>query len=85
MRCVAAEDGVDGQEITAYFDDVIIEGDRFSGATAGGAIYVAEGTSNGMYTQTAPSTSLDSTKIVGYALTATKLILSPQMNVDSVA
>jgi len=83
-RAVAGEDGVDGQEITAYFSDTIIEG-RFSGATAGGALYVAEGTSNGMYTQTAPSTSTDANTIVGYAITATKGIVSPNMNVDSVA
>jgi hypothetical protein len=85
MRCVAAEDGVDDQTIIAYFGDCIIDGDRFSGATANGAVYVAEGTSNGMYTQTAPSTATDSNKIVGVAISATRLHISPQVNVDSVA
>lgn len=85
MRCVAAEDGVTGQYITAYFGDTEAGGDRFSGATVGGAVYVAEGTSNGMYTQTAPSTSGDSTKIVGYAVSATRLHIAPHINVDSTA
>ncbi len=85
MRCIAAEDGAVGQTITAYFGDTEIGGDRFSGSTVGGAIYVAEGSSNGKYTQTAPSTAGDSTKIVGYAISTTKLLISPQMNVDSTA
>ncbi len=84
MRCVALEDGYAGQTILANFGDTEIGGARFSGATTGGAVYVAEGTSNGMYTQTAPDTATDSTKIVGYAISATKLLISPQMNVDSV-
>ncbi len=85
MRCVAAEDGDIGQTIIAYFGDVDIGGSRFSGATVGGAVYVAEGTSNGMYTQTAPSTTSDSTKIVGYATAATRLQLTPLANVDTTA
>ncbi len=63
----------------------IIKGSRFSGATAGGAMYVAESTSVGKYTQTAPSTSTDSNKIVGYALSATEVVILPNHNVDSVA
>ena len=84
MRCVAGEDGVTGQEITAYFGDVELA-DRVTGATVGGAVYVAEGTSVGMYTQTAPTTTGDSNKIVGYAVTATRLHVMPHANVDSVA
>ena len=84
MRCIAAEDGVDGQEINVYFEQATMEG-RISGATAGGALYVAEGTSNGMYTQTAPTTTGDANTIVGYALTATKVVLTPNANVDTIA
>ena len=84
MRCVAAEDGVDGQDVSVYFEQAVLEG-RLSGMTAGGALYVAEGTSNGMYTQTAPTTTGDANTIVGYALTTTKAVITPNANVDSVA
>ena len=83
MRCVAGEDGVTGQFITAYFGVTIVGGDRFSGATVGGAIYVAEGTSNGKYTATAPSDTGDATTIVGYALSAVELVLIPNYNPDT--
>lgn len=84
-RCVASEDGVDNQKITAYFGTTVVEGERFSGATVGGALYVAEGTSNGMYTQTAPTTSGDANKIVGYMLSATQAAITPNQNSDSTA
>jgi len=84
-RCVASEDAVDGSTIVAYFGTVIIDGDRFSGATAGGALYAAESTNNGMYTQTAPSTTGDSNKVVGYMLTETRAVVTPNANVDTVA
>ena len=83
MRCVAGEDGVDNQKITAYFGTTIVEGERFSGATIGGALYVAEGTDNGKYIQTAPSTTGDANKKVGYALSATEMAITPNANVDS--
>ncbi len=85
MRCVALEDGVDGQRIAVCFGEVYLRGARFSGATANGALYVAEGTSNGMYTQTIPSTTGDATTRVGTALAATEAILTPNYNADSVA
>ena len=85
MRCVAAKDGIDGETIDAYFGPTIISGARFSGATAGGAVYVAEGTSNGKYTQTAPSTTGDANTIVGYALSPTIFVLIPNFNTDTVA
>ena len=83
-KCVAGEDGVSGQRIVVYFDRAVV-GSRFSGATAGGAIYVAEGTDNGEYTQTAPSTSGDCTKIIGYAVSASILVITPLYVIDSVA
>lgn len=85
MRCVASEAGESGQEITAYFGYVTMKGARLSGGTAGASLYVAEGTSNGMYTETAPTTTGDATKVVGEMLTATEAILYPHKNDDSVA
>jgi hypothetical protein len=84
-RCVASCDGVAGQKIVAYFDYALLGGSRFSGATVGGAVYVAEGTSTGQYTQTAPSTTADATKIVGYAISGSILMVTPLYNNDSVA
>ena len=84
MKCVAGEDGVSEQTITAYFGFCILGGERFSGATTDGAIYVAEGTSNGMYTDTLPSTVGDATGQIGIALDATTLLVYPQRNAHSV-
>jgi len=84
-KCVALEDGVAGQRIYVAFEQAIIGGSRFSGATAGGALYVAEGTSNGKYTQTVPSTSGDCTKIIGYMLNAMTAVVRPLDNNDSIA
>jgi len=85
MRCVAGQSGVSGQKITAYFGVCIVEGSRFTGATHRGALYVAESTDNGKFTQTAPSTATDATTIVGVAISATKMCLAPNIEVDSVA
>ena len=82
LRCAAGEDGVSGQKITAYFDVCLMEG-RITGATDGGALYVAEGTDSGQYIQTAPSTSSDANTIVGYMLTATLAAITPNNNADS--
>lgn len=83
-RCVTSESGVTGQKITAYFGTVLMD-DRITGATVGGALYVAESTDNGKYTQTAPSTSSDANKIIGYALSATIMGIRPNEADDSVA
>jgi len=83
-RCVAAEDGVSGQRIKVYFVWAVIGG-RITGATVGGAVYVAEGTSNGMYTQTAPTTTGDCNKIIGYAITPTIISVRPLDITDSIA
>ena len=84
MRCVAGNDGGSGEKITGWFGTCLLEG-RLSGGTAGAALYVAEGTDKGKYTETAPTTSSDADKIVGYMLTATLAALTPNANVDSVA
>ena len=84
LKAVAAMDGKTGDKIAAYFGKARLGG-RFSGATIGNPIYVAEKTDNGKYTETAPSTQNDATKIVGYAVTATEVVLDPNANADSVA
>jgi len=85
MRCVALEDGVAGQRIAVCFGECYLKGGRLTGGTANGALYVAEGSSNGQYTQTIPTTSGDATTRVGTMLTATEAILTPNYNVDSTA
>jgi hypothetical protein len=84
-RFVAGEDGVTGQRIKAYADWVLLGGTRFSGATRGGAVYVAEGTANGQYTQTEPSTTGDCKKVIGYAMSPTTLLVNPNYVSDTFA
>lgn len=85
MRYAAGEDGASGQKIKAYSGKVLLGGSRLSGGTAGSALYVAEGTSNGMYTETAPTTTGDCDTVVGYMFSATEAVLIPGRNTDSVA
>ena len=85
MRCVAGEDGASGQKIRAYFGKTLLNGSRLSGGTAGSALYVAEGTDNGEYTETAPTTTGDCDTVVGYMISATEAVLIPNRNTDSVA
>ncbi|GAG91863.1 unnamed protein product, partial [marine sediment metagenome] len=84
MRCVASEDGVTDQVITAYFG-LCEMGGRFSGGTEGNAIYVAEGTDSGEYIDEAPADVGDANKIVGYTMTALRITVHPNMNDDSLA
>ena len=84
LTLVAGEDGVAGQWITAYLGPVRMGG-RFSGGTAGAALYVAEATLSGKYTETAPSTSGDANTVVGYVVNATEVLVTPRFNVDSTA
>lgn len=85
MRCIALEDGVTGQQIAVCFGECYIKGGRFSGGTANSALYVAEGSDNGKYTQTIPTDSGDATTRVGTMLTTTDAIVTPNHNVDSTA
>lgn len=84
IACVALANGVSGETIPVAFESAIVGG-RFSGGTAGAAIYVAEGTSNGMYTETAPTTTDDVNTIVGYMISATEAIVLPNQRAKSVA
>jgi len=85
QRYVAGEDGASGQRIKAYSGKVLLGGSRLSGGTAGAALYVAESTDNGKYTETAPTTTGDCDTIVGYMISATEAALIPGRNTDSVA
>jgi len=82
-KYIAGEDGVSGDTINCY-SEVVLSG-RITGATPGGAVYGAEGTSNGMYTETAPTTGGDCNKIVGTILSATELHLFPCARAETVA
>jgi hypothetical protein len=82
-KCVAAMDGKSGEKIIAYFGKTRVGG-RFSGGTIGGAVYVAEGTAYGQYTETAPTTQNDATKIVGVIIAATEIVVDPNADPDSV-
>lgn len=83
MRCVAAQDGVTGQKITVYFGITILKGSRYTGAAHQGKLYVAEGSDAGELTQTVPSDSGDADTVVGVALSATVMCLTPNIEVDS--
>lgn len=84
-RCIALEDGVAGQRISVAFDYAVLGGARFSGGTAGSALYVAEGTDNGEYTETAPSDTGDCNKIIGYVMSPTIIMVTPSYVIDSIA
>ena len=81
-RLVAGEDGAGGDVITAYRRAVV---SGYSGGTAGGAAYVAEGTDNGQITETKPSTSGDCDTIIGYLVSAAVAALEPGSRADSTA
>jgi hypothetical protein len=81
-RLVALTDGKSGTEVPVSANPVIT---GYSGATAGGYIYVAEGTDNGEITQTAPSTSGDANTIIGMALSASDMMFFLNGRADSTA
>jgi len=81
-RLVALVDGKSGEEVPVSASPVI---GGYSGATAGGYVYVAEGTDNGEITQTAPSTGGDANTIVGVALSTTDVAFFLNSRADSTA
>ena len=81
-RVVALTDGKSGEEVPVSANPVI---GGYSGATAGGYAYVAEGTDDGKVTQTAPSTSGDANTIIGIALSATDVMFFLNSRADSTA
>ena len=81
-RLVALAEGKSGGEVPVSGSAVV---GGYTGATAGGYIYVDEGTNNGRITQTAPSTSGDANTIIGVALSATRVLFFLNGRVDGVA
>ena len=81
-RLVALAEGKSGGEAPVSGSAVV---GGYSGATAGGYIYVDEGTNNGRITQTAPSTSGDANTILGVALSATRVLFFLNGRVDGTA
>jgi len=69
-RLIALADGAVG-DVIAVSPNPVVSG--YTGATAGNYVYVAEGTSNGLITQTQPDTAGDIRNRVGIALSATKV------------
>ena len=83
-RCIAAEPGDTGDKIQAYFGHVIMTG-RFTGGTKDAALYVAEGTDDGKFTETAPTDTGDADKKVGAVIDAVTILAFPCRDDDSVA
>jgi hypothetical protein len=81
-RLVALKDTPNGGQCPVATHCVVT---NYTGATPGGYIYVAEGTSNGQVTQTAPSTTGDCNVIIGVALSATDVQFFLNSRADSVA
>jgi hypothetical protein len=79
-RLVALRSGASGEEVPVSADPVI---SGYTGATAGSPVYVAEGTSYGCITQTAPSTTGDATTVAGIALSATQVQFFLNSRADS--
>ncbi len=79
---IALEAGSGGDEIEVCVM-AVIEG--FTGGTVGGALYSAEGSLYGQYTETAPSTGGDVNTIIGVILSATKVLAWPGNRAASTA
>lgn len=67
-RVVALRGGLNG-EVVPVSPNPVVSG--YTGGTAGNYVYVAEGTSNGKITETAPATTNDANTIIGVMLSAT--------------
>ena len=81
-RLVALKAGASG-DIIPVSAHAVVRG--YTGGTAGNPVYVAEGTSYGCITETAPSTSGDCNIIIGYMLNATDALINLLMRADATA
>ena len=81
-RLVALQGGDSGEVIEAV-RSCRLSGGRITGATQGNAIYIAEGATAGLYTETKPTTSGDADTVIGEAVDATTLDIACQSNPDS--
>ncbi len=75
-QLVALEDGIGGEVIEAA-QLVVLGG--FTGGTPGGSVYSAEGTDDGEYTETEPSTQFDIKTVIGRVLSATQILVMPSV------
>jgi len=81
-RLIALADGKIGDSVPVSSRPVI---GGFTGATPGGYVYAAEGTDNGMFTQTAPATTGDCNTILGLALSDTEVMFFLNSRPDSLS
>ncbi len=81
-RLVALAGGKSGEEVPVSANPVV---GAYSGAAAGGYVYVDEGTNYGRITQTAPSTGGDANTIIGVALSATEVMFFVNSRADGTA
>ncbi len=81
-RLVALADGANAGQVPVSPAPVVR---GYTGATAGGYVYVDESTNYGQLTQTAPSTTGDADTIIGIALTATQVLFFLNSRADSTA
>ena len=81
-RLIALKAGLSG-EIIPVSHTAVVKG--YSGATPGNPIYVAEGSSNGQVTETAPTTSGDANTIIGIVLEADTILFFLNSRADSTA
>ncbi len=79
---IALEGGDSGDEIEVAATAVL---GGFTGGTVGGAVYQAEGSLNGQYTETAPATATDVNTIIGAILSATDILVWPGNRAPSTA
>jgi hypothetical protein len=81
-RVVALKPGAIG-DVIPVSPTAVVSG--YTGGTAGNPVYVAEGTSVGCITETAPSTSGDANIIIGYMLNATDALIMCNIRADATA
>ncbi|MEE8442649.1 MAG: hypothetical protein V3S37_02775 [Dehalococcoidia bacterium] len=81
-RLIALQGGDSGEVIEAV-RSCRLSGGRVTGATATNSIYVAEGATAGLFTETKPTTSGDADTAIGAAVDATTLDIACQSNPDS--
>ena len=81
-RLVALKNGASG-EVIPVSHTAVVKG--YSGATPGNPVYVAEGSSNGQVTETAPTTSGDANTIIGLVLTADTILFFLNSRADTTA
>jgi hypothetical protein len=84
MKATAAMDGQIGDKIVVYFGKTRLGGRFGTSMTVGSPVYVEEGSGNGKYTETIPSTQNDSTKQVGISISTSEVLLDPNADPDTV-